>query len=442
MMSLEKYFKTCAKNIDLLNSRVSMIRIGFSDCNVLWQAARANGIPESQIELLENTFSKALELVPYYHGQADADILFRDMLIQIGSEIGAFPFAGELPGSVYFAALGQTDSKLEQDVKKLSDLFEQRFGVPLDYGQAQKDRAVASLKERLAQARDFYLLEQGAWLEGFLASLQDDLSRESFLTFLRQRILASVFSASDIAYPVKPPASTLAWRRQREEAGNVYPVLCDTDGTQLDARHFKLVYDYEQYALPGGCEPKPGDIVIDAGAFVGDTAAWFARRVGKDGRVFSFEPSQATVAQGRRNMEANHIKNVDFLCCALSDEPGCAAIIQNESSASATRIIPVAGGAPEAATIELTRLDDLREKLGKIDFIKADIEGSEMAMLRGASGTIKRDAPVCAICLYHKRDDFWQIPQYLKQLRQDYRFWFRCDAEPVLFAKAGEEGRS
>lgn len=61
-----------------------------------------------------------------------------------------------------------------------------------------------------------------------------------------------------------------------------------------------------------------------------------------------------------------------------------------------------------------------------------------MAMLRGAAGIIKDDAPVCAICLYHKKDDFWQIPQYLLSLRPDYKFWFRCEAEPVLFAKIDE----
>ena len=71
----------------------------------------------------------------------------------------------------------------------------------------------------------------------------------------------------------------------------------------------------------------------------------------------------------------------------------------------------------------------------KVDFIKSDTEGNEMALLRGAAATISRDAPVCAICLYHKKDDFWEIPSFLKELRPDYRFWFRCEAEPVLFAK-------
>ena len=67
--------------------------------------------------------------------------------------------------------------------------------------------------------------------------------------------------------------------------------------------------------------------------------------------------------------------------------------------------------------IKVITLDEYcEESKEKIDFIKADIEGSEMAMLKGAGRTISKDAPVCAICLYHKRDDFWEIPQFLKKL--------------------------
>lgn len=87
-------------------------------------------------------------------------------------------------------------------------------------------------------------------------------------------------------------------------------------------------------------------------------------------------------------------------------------------------------------TVKSITLDEYcKEAQEKVDFIKADIEGAEMSMLRGAKHTIASSAPVCAICLYHKKNDFWEIPQYLENLCPDYTFWFRCEAEPVLFAK-------
>ena len=70
-----------------------------------------------------------------------------------------------------------------------------------------------------------------------------------------------------------------------------------------------------------------------------------------------------------------------------------------------------------------------------INFIKADIEGAEMSMLRGATRIIKKHSPTIAICLYHKKDDFWEIPSFIHSLNPKYKFWFRCEAEPVLFAK-------
>lgn len=58
-----------------------------------------------------------------------------------------------------------------------------------------------------------------------------------------------------------------------------------------------------------------------------------------------------------------------------------------------------------------------------------------MQMLIGAQKTISSQTPICSIALYHKKDDFWQIPQYLTRLCPEYTFWFRCESEPVLFAK-------
>ena len=63
--------------------------------------------------------------------------------------------------------------------------------------------------------------------------------------------------------------------------------------------------------------------------------------------------------------------------------------------------------------------DDLKEaidsgEIEKINFLKLDVEGSEMATLRGARNSIDRFKPKLAISIYHKPDDFFEIINYIK----------------------------
>ncbi len=60
-----------------------------------------------------------------------------------------------------------------------------------------------------------------------------------------------------------------------------------------------------------------------------------------------------------------------------------------------------------------------------IDFIKLDVEGAEIQALRGAERLIRRSRPILAISLYHQPQDIWEIPEYLANLCQNYRFYIR-----------------
>lgn len=66
-----------------------------------------------------------------------------------------------------------------------------------------------------------------------------------------------------------------------------------------------------------------------------------------------------------------------------------------------------------------------RNNLPRVDYIKLDIEGTELEMLRGAAKTITRCKPKMAISAYHKWEDLWTLALYVKSLRPDYEFEFR-----------------
>ena len=87
--------------------------------------------------------------------------------------------------------------------------------------------------------------------------------------------------------------------------------------------------------------------------------------------------------------------------------------------------------------VQARRLDDVLAGR-KVTFIKMDIEGSEMAALRGAERIIREQRPRLAISIYHKPEDMWEIPSYILQCHPDYKLYVRhysiSDTETVLYA--------
>ena len=58
-----------------------------------------------------------------------------------------------------------------------------------------------------------------------------------------------------------------------------------------------------------------------------------------------------------------------------------------------------------------------------------DIEGEESAALRGAVKAIKKNRPALAVCVYHKPDDFWKIPEQVLSINSGYRIFMRHYSE-------------
>lgn len=204
--------------------------------------------------------------------------------------------------------------------------------------------------------------------------------------------------------------------------------------------HATFVLD--QYGHPRGVRAGPGDVVVDAGGGVGDTALHFASLVGPGGAVHCFEMDAGNRAVIARNLELNPElgARVRVVPAALWHESGREHEYYAAGRASSLRFGYVAGSAHRAPTITLD--DYLRDQgLERVDFVKADVEGSELHLLRGAEETLRRWRPKLAVAVYHEPDDLLEIPRFLADLDLGYRLHlghFSADHnETVLFARAG-----
>ena len=152
-----------------------------------------------------------------------------------------------------------------------------------------------------------------------------------------------------------------------------------------------------------------GDIVIDAGSWIGDFAAYASA---KKAVTYAFEPLEANYAVLMKTAELNG----GIIPVKKSLGSSCGKVRLNGISMYAS------SHEDETGDIEMVTLDDfVRENnIPRIDFIKADIEGFERNMLEGAQETLSRFAPKLALCTYHRSDDPEVIASLIKKANPKY----------------------
>lgn len=162
--------------------------------------------------------------------------------------------------------------------------------------------------------------------------------------------------------------------------------------------------------------PNTGDIVIDGGAYDGATTFDFAKCGAK---VFAFEMDAINYKNCVERLEQFGNENITLENLGLSDKEG-----EENYSSWGTGSRKNSGGNLTAKFIDLDTYV-ARKNLPRVDYIKLDIEGAELDMLRGAAKTITRCKPKMAVSAYHKPEDLFTLATYIKSLRPDYKFEFR-----------------
>jgi FkbM family methyltransferase len=164
----------------------------------------------------------------------------------------------------------------------------------------------------------------------------------------------------------------------------------------------------------------PGDLVLDCGANVG-TFVKTALESGAE-MVVAIEPAPQTLECLRRNLAPEiaahrviiYPKGVwdkdDFLTLSVDEHNvGSNSLVIDTQRAKSVRV-------------PLTTIDKLvaELKLGRVDFIKMDIEGAEKNALAGGRETIQHFHPRMSISSEHLPDDVQKIPEVVRGIRAEY----------------------
>ena len=166
---------------------------------------------------------------------------------------------------------------------------------------------------------------------------------------------------------------------------------------------------------------KEGDIVIDAGAWIGDFSAYSAV---KNATCYAFEPTKETYDLLCETKELNNTKGkIIPVRYGLGDTNTSLNIVKYDDNTMSNKIMQADhNNNDEGDIIKVVTLDSFVETNGieKVDFIKSDIEGFERNLLMGATNVMKKFAPKLAICTYHLPDDPEVLESIIKKANPDY----------------------
>jgi len=198
--------------------------------------------------------------------------------------------------------------------------------------------------------------------------------------------------------------------RRRYSTAGATRVISDFDGDirfscRLDSHISSTIYWNGRYSESQlnllGRILRTDMTFVDVGANEGEQTLFAAKRL-TAGSVIAFEPNPAVFAMLAENVALNGFRNTKLEQLGLSDQPGELTLFTTDSrdadgslNLGLSTLHERRGVSTSVASVPIDTLDRYaaRANLKRLDVLKIDVEGSELAVLRGATRTLTELRP-------------------------------------------------
>lgn len=156
-----------------------------------------------------------------------------------------------------------------------------------------------------------------------------------------------------------------------------------------------------------------GERYLDLGAYRGDTVDEFLRYTDGYESITAVEPNPKNFAKLHAHLES--ISRAKALHAGISDKEGV--LYVTKGAGRMASLNQDAGDPVPVTTVDVIGC--------RPTYIKADVEGMESAMLRGAENTLREHRPKLNIAAYHRTGDFFDLILQIRQINPDYNIYLR-----------------
>jgi len=220
------------------------------------------------------------------------------------------------------------------------------------------------------------------------------------------------------------------FKNNRELYQKTYALLSDQKSQEIFSKiiNFKISYDFdfmqgftnnheEQYFDIGLISNIDDIVFVDGGAYVGDTLPQIIQKFPNYKKIYCIEPNELHINIAKRNFATQ--RDIEFIHCGLGKNK-----IQIKENSN-----KIHHGEHDYQANNINSLDNLLDE--KVDFIKLDIEGAEQDAIEGAQNIISKYTPILAICIYHKAEDWYKVPQKVLAINSNYTLYLRHYMEGI-----------